>query len=187
MQMVAGLTPSSMVRGFIVVLFVVFFVVIVVIVVVVVVLVFVVSSCFYDNNILLKLLLNNAGFIPDDHALRGRCFKLMTLISALHNFSRSVGCALLVASSGKSMLVYFVGGEILLFLAWKFLRGDILYWVRVEGVFGVVVSFVVRVIVKVVADFTGCLLLRHPYELGGAIFSASVLWVSVGFNPFVSI
>ena len=94
---------------------------------------------------------------------------------------------MLVASSGKSMLVYFVGGEILLFLAWKFLRGDILYWVRVEGVFGVVVSFVVRVIVKVVADFTGCLLLRHPYELGGAVFSAGVLWVSVGFNPFVSI
>ena len=85
------------------------------------------------------------------------------------------------------MLVYFVGGEILLFLAWKFLRGDILYWVRVEGVFGVVVSFVVRVIVKVVADFTGCLLLRHPYELGGAVFSAGVLWVSVGVHPFVSI
>ena len=103
----------------------------------------------------------------------------MTLISALHNLSRSVGCALLLASSGKTRLVYFVGGEILLFLGWKIFRGDFLYWVQVEGFFGVVVSFVVRVIVKVIADFTGCLLLRHPYELGGAVFSLSVLWVSL--------
>ena len=111
----------------------------------------------------------------------------MTLISALHNLSRSLGCALFVTSSGKSMLVYFVGGEILLFLGWKLLRGDFLYWVQVEGVFGVLLSFIVRVAVKIIVDFTGCLLLRHPYELGGAVFSAGVLWVSVGVHPFVSI
>ena len=104
----------------------------------------------------------------------------MTLISALHNLSRSVGCALLVTSPRKLMLVYFVGGEILLFLAWKIFRGDFLYWVRVEGVLGVILSIIERLFVKVVVDFTGCVQFRHPYELGGAVFSASVLWVSVG-------
>ena len=84
----------------------------------------------------------------------------MTLISALHNLSRSLGCALFVTSSGKSMLVYFVGGEILLFLAWKLLRGDFLYWFRVEGVLGVFGSFLVRVLVKVIVDFSGCLHFR---------------------------
>ena len=102
----------------------------------------------------------------------------MTLISALHNLSRSVGCALLVASSGKSMLVYFVGGEMLLYLAWKIFRGDFLYWVRVEGIVGVIISALVRVVNKIIVDFTGCVHFRHPYELGGAVFSASVLWVS---------
>ena len=102
----------------------------------------------------------------------------MTLISALHNLSRSVGCALLVASSEKLMLVYFVGGEILLFLAWKLLRGDFLYWLRVEGVLGVFGSFLVRVFVKVVVDFTGCVHFRHPFELGGTAFTTSMVWVS---------
>ena len=102
----------------------------------------------------------------------------MTLISALHNLSRSIGCALLVASSGKLMLVYFVGGEILLFFAWKLLRGDFLYWVRVEGVLGVILSILCRTVVKIITDFTGCLQFRHPYELGGAVFSVSMAWVS---------
>ena len=120
------------------------------------------------------------GFIPDDYALRGRCFKLMTLISALHNLSRSIGCALLVVTSGKSLLVHFVGGEILLYLAWKFFRGDFLYWVRVEGFFfGAILSLICRIIVKTIADFTGCLHVRHPYELGGAAFTMSMVWVRV--------
>ena len=68
----------------------------------------------------------------------------------------------------------------LLYLAWKIFRGDFLYWVQVEGVFGVFLSFLVRVAVKIIVDFSGCLLLRHPCELGGAVFSASMVWVSRG-------
>ena len=62
------------------------------------------------------------GYIPDDHGLRSRCFKLMTLMSALHNFSRSVGCALLAASGGNSLVLYVFGGEMMIYLAWKILR-----------------------------------------------------------------
>ena len=83
-----------------------------------------------------------------------------------------------MTASVKMMLVPFIGGEILLYLMWKLLRGDFLYWVRVEGVFGVMFSLVVRILVKVVVDFTGCFHFRHPYELGGAVFSASMVWVS---------
>ena len=38
------------------------------------------------------------GYIPDDHGHRGRCFTLMTMISACHNLSRSIACALLESS-----------------------------------------------------------------------------------------
>ena len=121
---------------------------------------------------------NFYGYIPDDHELRGRCFLLMTIISTLHSLSRSVGCALLAASHGKTMLVYFVGGEVLFFVVYKVVRGDFLYWVRVEGPLGVLLSLITRSIVKVVVDFSGCLHFRHPYELGGLAFSVSMLWVS---------
>ena len=76
------------------------------------------------------------------------------------------------------MLVYFAGGEVLLFLLWKLLRGDFLYWIRVEGVLDVIISALERVFVKVVVDFTGCVHFRHPYELGGAAFTTSIVWVS---------
>ena len=55
------------------------------------------------------------GYIPDDNGLRERCFVLMTMISALHNVSRSLGVALLAASGNKMLVVYFVGGEIVLY------------------------------------------------------------------------
>jgi len=53
------------------------------------------------------------GYIPDNNSLRTRCFALMTLTSALHNLSRSLGCALLVKASGRTLVVLFVGGELL--------------------------------------------------------------------------
>ena len=104
------------------------------------------------------------GFIPDDHATRGRCFFLMTIMSALHNLSRSVGYALLAASSnsGKTTLVYFVGGEIVVYLAYKIVRKDYFYWVRVEGPLAFLLAFFNRIIIKIIVDFSGCLQMRHP-------------------------
>jgi len=55
------------------------------------------------------------GYIPDDNGLRGRCFILMTVISALHNVIRRLGVALLVESDGM-LVVYLVGGEFALLL-----------------------------------------------------------------------
>jgi len=47
---------------------------------------------------------------------------LMTLMSALHNISRGLGCALLIVSGGKMMAALFIGGEILLFLVYTVIR-----------------------------------------------------------------
>ena len=100
------------------------------------------------------------GFIPNDHGLRSRCFMLMTLMSACHNLSRSVGCALLAASGGKTMVLSFIGGEMMLYLVWKVFRRDFIAWFPVDGAFGALLSLVYRVIVKVIADFSGCLHFR---------------------------
>ena len=100
------------------------------------------------------------GYIPDDHGLRSRCFLLMMMMSACHNLSRSVGCALLAALGGTTFLLSFVGGEMMLYLVWKVCRCDFMAWFPVDGAFGVLLSLFSRVVVKVIADFSGCLLFR---------------------------
>ena len=118
------------------------------------------------------------GFIPDDYAKRGKCFFLMIIISSCHNLSRSIGLALL-AASGMTKAVYFVGGEMFFYFLVKIARRDFLYWLPIEGATGVVASILDRLVVKVVVDFSGCMHFRHPCEMGGLAFSLSMLWVSV--------
>ena len=100
------------------------------------------------------------GYIPVDNRRKSRCFILMTLMSTCHNLSRSAGCALLAASGGRTMLLSFVGGEMILYLGWKVARKDFLYWVPVEGPLRGLVSFLARIIVKTIVDFSGCLHFR---------------------------
>ena len=63
------------------------------------------------------------------------------------------------------MVLSFVGGEMMLYFVWKIFRKDFMYWLRVEGFFGVVASFFNRVIAKVIADFSGCLQLRYVSDI----------------------
>ena len=86
----------------------------------------------------------------------------MTMISSLHNLSRSLGCALL-AITEKRLVWYFIGGEVLIYLMWKIIRGDFLYWIRFDGGFlAIALSLFDRVLHKIIMDFSGCLHLRHP-------------------------
>jgi len=121
------------------------------------------------------------GYIPNENGVRGRCFMLMTLMSALHNLSRSLGCALL-AFSDANKVILFIGGEIGLYLVFKILRQDFQYWIPGAPL---IADLFARVVVKVVADFTGCLHLRHPYELGGLGFTISLIWAQA--FPFVAL
>jgi len=69
----------------------------------------------------------------------------------------------LLATSDGRLVMAFVGGEIFLYLALKVLRGDFFWWMKVDGALAIVGSFFERIIVKVIADYTGCLHFRHPY------------------------
>ena len=121
------------------------------------------------------------GYIPSDNSLRGRCFVLMTLMSSLHNLSRSLGCAMLAISDANKVIL-FIGGEIGLYLVFKILRRDVHYWIPVSFLIG---SIFARIVVKVIVDFTGCIHYRHPYEMGGLGFTISILWAQA--FPFVAL
>jgi len=111
---------------------------------------------------------------------------LMTVFSALHNLSRSLGCALLAASSNKLILTFLYTGEILFYLTYKVARGDFIYFVPFKEIhWSLILSFVERVLTKTVVDFSGCLHYRHPLEMGGLAFSLSMVWAQV--FPFVAL
>jgi hypothetical protein len=91
------------------------------------------------------------GYIKDGR--RGRTFFLMTMISTLHNLSRSLGYAILAVVDLNLALKYFVG-EVGAYLLYKLLRRDFYYWLRLEGVLSVIISLVERTLGKVIVDFT---------------------------------
>ena len=103
----------------------------------------------------------------------------------MHNISRSAGYALL-ALQDWNLVIWFVCGEMVLYFAFKILRGDWMYWLPIEGFLsGHLVTLLARIITKSLVDFTGCLQFRHPSELGGCAFAASMLWAQV--FPFVAL
>jgi len=147
------------------------------------------------------------GYIKDGRHQRGRTFLLMTIISTLHNLSRSVGYAILAVVNLNLALRFFVG-EVGVYLLYKLLKRDFYYWVRLEVESSVIISLVERTLVKVITDFTvsewgcacelllsvliiilylpqGCIHFRHPYELGGAAYCASMIWAQI--MPFVAL
>jgi len=126
------------------------------------------------------------GYIPDDNGLRTRTFVLMTLISALHNLSRSVGCALLVVVGGGRLLMSFVGSEMGFFFLWKIARREFLISPRNDSKRSkAILSTLARIVYQIIAGFTGCFHFRHPFVLGGFYYSMSMLWAQV--FPFVAL
>ena len=90
--------------------------------------------------------------IPDDNGARGRAFFLMTAISALHNISRSVGCAMMMTAD-SILFVWLISGELTLHFIFKIVRGEYLCFFRVEGPLGYIMSFIWHLATKVIADF----------------------------------
>jgi len=64
--------------------------------------------------------------------------------------------------------------EILLYLLFKLARGDFLYWIKIDGVLVIFVSFLLRVIIKALVDWTAVVQFRHPNKVGGFYFFVSL-------------
>ncbi len=76
----------------------------------------------------------------------------MTAISALHNISRSVGCAMMMTAD-SILLLWLIGGELTVHFIVKIVRGDFLCFVPLEGPFGYLMSFIWCLVTKVICDF----------------------------------
>jgi hypothetical protein len=113
------------------------------------------------------------GYVPDGLS-RSLIFTAMTINGTLLLLIRSVSAALLILTRKRYFAMYFVADN-LLYILQKIVRGDFYYWAPVEGPAGAFLSFFMRVGIKTVVDFTGVVQFRHPYEMGGAYFSFSMV------------
>jgi hypothetical protein len=94
----------------------------------------------------------------------------MLNLASAQLLARSLGCALIAATVGKEYVGFMIVGELALFLLYKAGTKDFLYWINVQGYSRYVLSILIRAGVKIVADYTGLLQLRHPQEVGGLYF-----------------
>jgi hypothetical protein len=97
---------------------------------------------------------------------------IMTFNSATMLLARCFGVALLLQVA-KSYLFGILGAEMGIFLAYKVLMGDLYHWLPVDGFAGFALSLLLRIIIKIVADFTGIVQFRASPDLGGIYFTVN--------------
>jgi hypothetical protein len=116
------------------------------------------------------------GLTGDKGSQKLSCFIAMFVLSLTHITSRIFATALIASVSGALALSFLVG-EMLLYLGFKIARDDFIYWVPADSncsiYFG---GMLVRVLRKILVDFTGILQERHPFEMGGLVFLANMIW-----------
>jgi hypothetical protein len=106
------------------------------------------------------------GYVPANSTKRSIIFVTMMLFSACMLVIRCMTIVVLGLLGGRWVSLY-VGADLGLYLLVKVLRGDFWYWIPAGGNVEIVSSFVCRVLVKVVGDYTSIVQFRHPNEIGG--------------------
>ena len=105
------------------------------------------------------------GYIPRDSNARLIVFSTLFLFSACHVTMKVLSIALF-ALVGSSYVVVFLIADMALFLLQKCAFANFRYWFRLDGPLSLVASLIVRVITKLLVDFTVFPHLRHPMEVG---------------------
>ncbi len=93
------------------------------------------------------------GFVPDKSSGRIFIFILLIVIHATQTTCKILALGLL-AHANPFWLVGYVAADWVLYLTYKVLRRDVVYWVPGFGFFS---SLIIRILVKVLVDFTGCI------------------------------
>ncbi|GMI08131.1 hypothetical protein TrVE_jg11765 [Triparma verrucosa] len=118
------------------------------------------------------------GYVPDSKRKRSILFLTMMNMAAVQALLKS----LLVVTLGSIDFMYawsYLLADLIFYFGYKVLRRDFTTWMPFYGVLGLVVSFLVRFCVKLIADYTATIHFRHPKELGGLYFSMNSI------SPFI--
>jgi len=81
---------------------------------------------------------------------------------------KSIMIAILLQIGGKTLALIVLSCEMAIYLLYKVIRRDFRYWMALPQGTSLFISLMFRISYKILADFTGMLHLRHPYEVGRA-------------------
>jgi hypothetical protein len=109
---------------------------------------------------------------------RGLAFVTMFALSTIHVIVKTLASALLIVTN-SNWFVYFMVGDMGIYLTQKAVRKDFVYWVPMKGKMMIPISLFVRVITKLISDFSGTLMFRNALELGGIWFSLNLVITQV--------
>ncbi|GMH88858.1 hypothetical protein TL16_g11282 [Triparma laevis f. inornata] len=114
------------------------------------------------------------GYVPDNPRKRTIIFFALVMIPSFQLLMKSL-CIVLLSRVNSSYAYVYVLADIVLFLSIKFLRKDLMYWMRMEGWIKWPVSILIRVGIKLITDFTGIVQFRHPNEVGGMYWTLQLV------------
>ncbi|GMI27081.1 hypothetical protein TeGR_g8001 [Tetraparma gracilis] len=114
------------------------------------------------------------GYIPDSARARTVLFLTMMVNSGMLLVMRCVSATLLLSIS-TSYFVYYWLADNVLFLLFKLMRRDFVYFIPMYGAGAWIVACLQRFIVKNICDYTAILHFRGPFELGGFYWSLNLV------------
>ena len=114
------------------------------------------------------------GYVPYDVKRKVGVFSSLFSLSAFNLCVRASSCILIYDTWGFHGVATILGTELLLYFVNKVLRQDFLYWTPVDGGLGIFIAVMTRTVIKILADWTALIHFRHPNEVGGAYFTASL-------------
>ena len=103
---------------------------------------------------------------------------MQVVIAASQFLHLSVTLNFLYVSGSNNPLLYYGSSHVFYFL-YKFIRGDLRYFIKLDGFLSWVVSGIWRFVVKQIVDFTAIVHFRHPYDLGGIGFLLNKLHICI--------
>jgi hypothetical protein len=112
------------------------------------------------------------GYVPSSTTSRLIVFVALVFFSAGVLIIRCTVIVLL-GQQGTSLAFGYIGADIALYLLIKLLRHDFWYWMPVGGNAEILSSFIARVLIKIITDFTSIVQFRHPTEIGGLTWTLS--------------
>ena len=119
------------------------------------------------------------GYVKDAAFARTLAFGCMFVNNGLLFLLRSSLFAMLMVLDKRTCLAVWIV-DIVFYLGLKAARRDFMYWLPLEGGVAVVTSLMTRVVVKLAVDWTGVVHYRHPQEVGGAYWAASIASTLLG-------
>ena len=129
--------------------------------------------CFdYDLDPVRRMFAEFYGYVPNSSGKRNIVFFAMILFTACHVSIKMIGVAML-AVVNPLFVVVFLGGDLSVYLLIKAARGDLRYWMNLDGATSWIVSFLFRVIVKQLVDFTAIVHFRVSCALSRSFLLSS--------------